>query len=293
MKVKDVMLNLHQRPIAYYPVYRDITGSTTAAVLLSQLMYWYSNTGGGKFYKTDAEIMDETRLSAKELRNAKKILKQSDYAIITREGVPCRTFYDFNLANLFSRIGQTSLAERAKLESPNGPVSDSRKGQTIQENTHKTTSKTTQREIAANAAPEKITTHKNQNEKIKKVAPKKEKAPGLPFLMWEVWAERHERLHAETPTKDAKFFKHLKDLAGKLATRIEAQGAEVSDAAICNNFGMFLDMLIQKGDAWYHTNFTPDIFNGKFLNIIQLLKQQHNEQQQIADKYARVVASFG
>jgi len=122
--------------------------------------------------------------------------------------------------------------------------------------------------------------------------PKKEKAAGLPFLMWEVWAERHERLHREKPTQDAKFFKHLKDLAGKLAARIEAQGAEVSDAAICNNFGLFLDMLIQKGDGWYHTNFTPDIFNGKFLNIIQLLKQQHNEEQQLADKYARVIASF-
>ena len=145
---------------------------------------------------------------------------------------------------------------------------------------------------AAKAAPEKIITSKIQNEKRKKVAPKKEKAAGLPFLMWEVWAERHERLHREKPTQDAKFFKHLKDLAGKRAARIEAQGAEVSDAAICNNFGLFLDMLIQKGDGWYHTNFTPDIFNGKFLNIIQLLKQQHNEEQQLADKYARVIASF-
>lgn len=142
------------------------------------------------------------------------------------------------------------------------------------------------------SAPNQNFTPKNQNEKRKKVAPKKEKAAGLPFLMWEVWAERHERLHREKPTQDAKFFKHLKDLAGKLAARIEAQGAEVNDAAICNNFGLFLDMLIQKGDAWYHTNFTPDIFNGKFLNIIQLLKQQHNEEQQLADKYARVIASF-
>jgi len=145
---------------------------------------------------------------------------------------------------------------------------------------------------AAKAAPEKIITPKIQNEKRKKVAPKKEKAAGLPFLMWEVWAERHERLHREKPTQDAKFFKHLKDLAGKLAARIEAQGGDVTDLNICNNFGIFLDMLIQKGDGWYHTNFTPDIFNGKFLNIIQLLKQQHNEEQQLTDKYARVIASF-
>ena len=292
MNVKNVMLQLHQKPIAYYPVYRDLTGSTTAAILLSQLLYWYSACGGRKFYKSDSEIMEETRLTEKELRGAKNALKGNSFMNITLEGLPRRTFYDFDLSDLFAQLGEASAAQKAAQGTPKGRDSRRQKGGAITENTHKSTTKNTQRDIAANAAPEKIITPKIQNEKRKKVAPKKEKAPGLPFLMWEVWAERHKRLHREKPTQDAKFFKHLKDLAEKLAARIEAQGAEVSDAAICNNFGLFLDMLIQKGDAWYHTNFTPDIFNGKFLNIIQLLKQQHNEDQQLANKYARVIASF-
>ena len=142
------------------------------------------------------------------------------------------------------------------------------------------------------SAPEKNISPKTKNEKRKKVAPKKEKEPALPFQLWEVWADRHERLHAETPTQDKKFFFHLKELSKKLAARIEAQGADPTPESIANNFGMFLDMLIEKGDAWYKTNFTPDIFNSKFLNIIQLLKQQHNEERARADKYAAVIASF-
>lgn len=293
MNVKNVMLQLHQKPIAYYPVYRDLTGSTTAAILLSQLLYWYSACGGRKFYKSDSEIMEETRLTEKELRGAKNALKASSFINITLEGLPRRTFYDFDLTDLFVQLGKTSAAQKAAQGTPKGRDSRRQKGDTITENTHKSTTKNTQRDVAANAAPDQNSTDKSQGEERKKVAPKKEKENGLPFQMWEVWAERHERLHGETPTKDDKFFKHLKWLAGKLAARIEAQGGEVTDGNICNNFGLFLDMLIQKGDTWYQTNFTPDIFNSKFLNIIQLLKQQHNEEQQLADKYARVIASFG
>jgi hypothetical protein len=52
---------LNQKPIAYYPIYRQITGSTTAGILLSQLMYWFSVKD--KFYKTDADIIEETMLT--------------------------------------------------------------------------------------------------------------------------------------------------------------------------------------------------------------------------------------
>lgn len=138
---------------------------------------------------------------------------------------------------------------------------------------------------AAKAAPPKNSNLKNEIEK--------EKPAPLPFQMWGVWAVRHEQLHGETPTQDPKFFNHLKQLVVKFSTRIEAQGGDITDENICNNFGMFLDMLIEKGDQWYRTNFTPDIFNSKFLNIIQLLKQQHNEARARTDKYADVIASFG
>jgi hypothetical protein len=36
--IKAMLRAINQRPIAYYPVYRDVTGSTTAAILLSQVL---------------------------------------------------------------------------------------------------------------------------------------------------------------------------------------------------------------------------------------------------------------
>ncbi len=136
---KEVLLALHQRPIAYYPIYRRITGSTTAAILLSQLLYWYSACGGRKFYKTDNEIADETQLTEKELRNAKNCLKRFDFILIELEGLPRRTFYSFNETNLYHRLVETSTAQRAVLEQPKGRDNDSRKGDTNTESTAETT----------------------------------------------------------------------------------------------------------------------------------------------------------
>jgi len=72
--MKEVLLALNQQPIAVYPIYIDITGSMTAGVLLSQVMYWDSKMKGNEFYKNDAEFMQETRLTQSEFKTAKKIV---------------------------------------------------------------------------------------------------------------------------------------------------------------------------------------------------------------------------
>jgi len=152
--MKEFLRLLNQKPIAYYPIYRKITGSTTAGILLSQLMYWFSKKD--KIYKTDKEIMEETFLSEKELRNAKSKIKNLSFIDVTREGVPAKTYYKINWEeyekvlrkayegrNLNSQKGETSSDERAKLDKPKGRNWISQKGETITENTTKTTTKTT------------------------------------------------------------------------------------------------------------------------------------------------------
>lgn len=156
---KEVLLALHQRPIAYYPIYRTITGSTTAAILLSQLLYWYSACGGRKFYKTDSEIMEETQLTEKELRNAKNCLKQFDFIFIELEGLPRRTFYSFNEENLYRHLVRTSDAQRAELATPKGRRNNVRKGVAITENTTEITSK-------ESLTPETAFDFKNQLKKL-------------------------------------------------------------------------------------------------------------------------------
>ena len=123
--MKHILKRLNQRPIAYYPVYRQITGSTTAGILLSQLMYWF--TKQDKIYKIDVEIMEETFLTAKELKTAKSKIKELDFVIVSREGLPAKTFYEIDWNKY-----QTCLTDLAKLDCPKGTNSTVRKGQTLQ-----------------------------------------------------------------------------------------------------------------------------------------------------------------
>jgi len=88
----DVLRALNCRPIAFYPLYRAVTGSTTAGIVLSQLMYWFSKSD--RIYKTDTDIQNETGLSENELRSAKTRIKKLPFIRVTLEGIPAKTFYE-------------------------------------------------------------------------------------------------------------------------------------------------------------------------------------------------------
>ncbi len=150
--MKNILKLLNQRPIAYYPIYRQIAGSTTAGILLSQLMYWFSKKD--KFYKTDMEIREETLLTEKELKTAKSKLKKLSFIEITREGIPAKTYYQINWIefervlnfytepNKLDQKNQDSLDERDKLNGTNGTNCMEQKGQTITKNTTENTTNT-------------------------------------------------------------------------------------------------------------------------------------------------------
>ena len=109
--LRVALTHLSQRPVAYYPVYADLTGSVKAGVLLSQIMYWWSAMAGEKFYKTDAELQTETRLSKSEMQQAKIALKSVEFLIITREGTPGRTHYDIDEDLFFSVLGNVQSSK--------------------------------------------------------------------------------------------------------------------------------------------------------------------------------------
>jgi len=70
--------------------------------------------------------MQETTLTAAELKSAKALLKTSGFIKITREGLPCKTFYDFDIEKLEQALidfSQTSLVKSAKLDRRNSPNS--------------------------------------------------------------------------------------------------------------------------------------------------------------------------
>ncbi len=120
----NILRQLNQRPIAYYPLYKDLTNSTTAGVILSQLMYWFSKKD--KFYKTDDDLLKETHLSKNELRTAKKTLKNLNFISITREGVPAKTYYRIDW-----KAYELSLVNSTKLDDLNSRNSTSEINATI------------------------------------------------------------------------------------------------------------------------------------------------------------------
>lgn len=90
--MKQVLKALHQRPIAVYPVYIDLTGSIAGGLLLSQLLYWLEKVDR-EIWKTDAEILAETRLTQTEFKNAKKAIAALPFMSVTKRGVPPKTYY--------------------------------------------------------------------------------------------------------------------------------------------------------------------------------------------------------
>lgn len=178
MNLKNLLLNLHERPIAYYPIYRKISGSTTAGILISQILFWWQRMDGREFYKTDQDIMKETLLTAKELKTAKRKIKELDFISISVKGVPATTYYDVDADRLSAILSQTSLSERDKLDGPKGTSKQVRKGQTLytQENTQENT---TIECIHAREKPAKLekeiesTLTAEKTNPSKKVAPKK------------------------------------------------------------------------------------------------------------------------
>lgn len=139
---RQILEKLNQRPIAFQPLYVEVTGSITAALLLSQLMYWFS-TGRSKIYKTDAEIRAETHMSENEMRSAKNKIKKLNFLKISREGIPAKTYYEIDYDAYISHV--YSLVKSTKLYELNSPNSSSEINETYNY-TENTTKNTTERE---------------------------------------------------------------------------------------------------------------------------------------------------
>lgn len=91
----DALDNLLDRPIAFNPSFKKITGSTNAALLLSQAFYWTKRTkdADGWFWKTRDEWMEETGLTESELDGAREKCRASGVMEEKLKGVPATLHY--------------------------------------------------------------------------------------------------------------------------------------------------------------------------------------------------------
>jgi len=272
--MKEILIKLNQRPIAVYPIYIKLTGSVTSGLLLSQIMYWYSAVNGRAFYKSDAEIMEETMLTANELRSAKLRLKSLSFMNMYLKGVPARTHYEIDADLLFSEINKSSLVKSTKLDKLNPLNSVSDINETITESTTENTTKNTTKKGCElkNSLPE--TKIKNSfsrqsildsishdpmlKEKLKVAEKEKEsREPSETYLCFIAFASTYERLAGVTyPSDKGNFIMTAKDGANckKLVTWLKKVSA--SEQAPDEMVTVFTTAAWQISDKWLKANFT-------------------------------------
>lgn len=106
-KYYDALDNVLDRPIAFNPSFKKITGSTNAALLLSQAFYWTKRTKDieGWFYKTRDEWMEETGLTEAELDGAREKCRLAGVIEEKLKGVPATIHYRVVKAKVYLLLG--------------------------------------------------------------------------------------------------------------------------------------------------------------------------------------------
>jgi hypothetical protein len=86
------------RPIAFHRCFVTITGSVTAALMLSQAVYWSkrSKDPEGWFYKTAEEWMEETGMTRSEQEDSRRRLIAYGFVSEVRKGMPAKLHYKVN-----------------------------------------------------------------------------------------------------------------------------------------------------------------------------------------------------
>ena len=278
--MKEILINLNQRPIAVYPIYIKLTGSVNAGLLLSQIMYWYSAVKGRKFYKSDAEIMEETMLSLNELRGAKSRLKELPFIMITLHGIPAKTHYDINVTLLINAINENTLVKSTKLnklksQKYNGEINGCNTESTT-ENTTKNTTDISFQNLSDFTSFKKITIDENEINKSPKVNPftlianvekekessakekeKKERKPNPTYEAFSVFCQTFETLSgAAYPTDQNGHYIMMPKDAGQMTNllryidKIDRQGNSLEALKV------FIQAAWNLNDKWLRANFT-------------------------------------
>lgn len=116
LKQIDALLD---RPIAFHPAFVAITGSITAALMLSQAWYWKDRTAdpAGWFYKTQREWQEETGLTRYEQETARRVLKDRGL-LEEKTAPPYRLYFRVDKLAVYRALG----VEIPQAETPHGEI---------------------------------------------------------------------------------------------------------------------------------------------------------------------------
>ena len=124
------------RPIAFHRCLVDIAGSVTAALMLSQALYWQkrAKNADGWWWKTIEDWTEETGLSRREQENARRRLRNASLLAEDLRGIPAKLYFQVDLGTVYQRLQslrevpaqfapkrQTGLHQSAKLDCTKPP----------------------------------------------------------------------------------------------------------------------------------------------------------------------------
>ena len=112
---------LFDRPIAFHRCFVTITGSVTAALMLSQAFYWSKRTSlpDGWFYKSQAEWHEETGLTRREQETARKVLRNLGIFSEKLIGIPATLHYKINqdvLSDLLKNLPEKEQKTQSNID---------------------------------------------------------------------------------------------------------------------------------------------------------------------------------
>ena len=117
MSITDLLI----RPVAYHPALARVLGSITAAVMLSQGIYWRipdkrppGCPGEDWWYHSIDDWVKETALSRHEQQTARKVLAKTAFWEERKQGIPCRIWYRIDLAELEKELKKQKFARKRK-----------------------------------------------------------------------------------------------------------------------------------------------------------------------------------
>ncbi|EKJ6978294.1 hypothetical protein PJU66_001105 [Enterobacter hormaechei] len=89
-------LQLVDRPIAFQRSFVRLGVGITGALLLSQIVYWQNRMEGNWFYKTQADLEEETGLTRYEQEGARKKLVSCGVLEEAKRGIPAKLYFRVN-----------------------------------------------------------------------------------------------------------------------------------------------------------------------------------------------------
>lgn len=123
-EIASLISSLGGRVIGVQPAYIKLTNSASAAIFLSQAIYWHSKMEGW-FFKTQADWEQEICLSAEAQLTARKKLVKLGFLKEERRGIPAKTYYLVDIEAVAYAVLNLRKTQEKQLSNKNQGIPES------------------------------------------------------------------------------------------------------------------------------------------------------------------------